>query len=65
EQDLTYGQVLFILSQPARSHIWRTLTRFSSAWVCNIRVNTLNEQGDPPPKRRNAVKWEDKTTIRP
>jgi hypothetical protein len=28
EQDLTYGQVLFILSQPARAHIWRTLTRF-------------------------------------
>ena len=38
EQDLTYGQVLFILSQPARAHIWRTLTRFSSAWVCNVRV---------------------------
>jgi hypothetical protein len=38
EQDLTYGQVLFILSKPARGHIWRTLTRFSSEWVCNIRV---------------------------
>ena len=31
EQDLTYGQVLFILSQPARAHIWRTLTRFYHA----------------------------------
>jgi hypothetical protein len=39
EQDLTYGQVLFILSQPARTHMWHVLTRFSSAWVCNIRVN--------------------------
>jgi hypothetical protein len=34
-----YGQVLFILSQPARPHIWRTLARFSSAWVSNVRVN--------------------------
>jgi len=42
EQDLTYGQVLFILSQPARAHIWRTLTRFSSAWVCNTRVDPLS-----------------------
>ena len=39
-QDLTYGQVRIILSKPARAHIWRTLTRFSSAWVCNIRVKT-------------------------
>jgi hypothetical protein len=31
EQDLMYSQVLFILSQPARAHIWRTLTRFSHA----------------------------------
>ena len=31
EQDLTYGQVLFILSQPAHTHIWRTLTCFSHA----------------------------------
>ncbi|MDH3555994.1 MAG: hypothetical protein OES18_09120, partial [Deltaproteobacteria bacterium] len=29
EQDLTYGQVLFILSQTARTHTWRALTRFS------------------------------------
>ena len=42
EQDLTYGEVLFILSQPARAQIWRTLTRFSSAWVCNVRVYPLS-----------------------
>jgi len=46
EQDLTYGQVLFILSQPARAHIWRTLTRFSSAWVCNVRVNLTTLTGN-------------------
>ena len=28
EQDITYGQVRFILSEPARGHIWHTLTRF-------------------------------------
>jgi hypothetical protein len=44
EQDLTYGEVLFILSQPARAHIWHTLTRFSSAWACNVRV----EISSPP-----------------
>ena len=41
EQDLTYGQVLLILSQAARAHNWHTLTRFSSAWVCNVRVYSL------------------------
>jgi hypothetical protein len=45
EQALTYGQVLFILSQPARAHIWRTLTRFSSAWVCNARVTARDVLG--------------------
>ena len=46
EQDLTYGKALFILSQPARACMWRTLTRFSSAWVCSIRVNAniFNEE---------------------
>ncbi len=28
EQDITYGQVRFILSEPARGHIWHPLTRF-------------------------------------
>ena len=43
EQDLTYGQVLFILSKPVRAHIRRTLTRFSSAWVRNMRVTSGDE----------------------
>jgi CheY-like chemotaxis protein len=30
EQDITYGQVRFILSEPARGHIWHTLTCFST-----------------------------------
>jgi hypothetical protein len=30
EQDITYGQVRFILSEPARGHIRHTLTRFST-----------------------------------
>ena len=29
-QDLTYGEVRFVLTEPVRSHIWRTLARFSS-----------------------------------
>jgi hypothetical protein len=41
EQDLTYGQVLFILSQPAHAHMWRSLTRFSSAWVINFRIKSI------------------------
>jgi len=26
----TYGEVCFVLTEPVRSHIWRTLARFSS-----------------------------------
>ena len=37
-QDLTYGEVRFDLSEAVRDHIWSTLTRFSSAQVCNVRV---------------------------
>ena len=40
-QDLTYGEVRFDLSETARGHIWHTLARFSSAQVCNVRVNSL------------------------
>ena len=29
-QDSTYGQVRLDLSKPVRSHMWRTLARFSS-----------------------------------
>ena len=45
EQDEQYLTVREILSHPARAHIWRTLTRFSSAWVCNIRVKK-GERGE-------------------
>ncbi|MGB6280709.1 MAG: hypothetical protein WBG91_10905, partial [Syntrophobacteria bacterium] len=38
-QDLTYGEVRFVLTEPVRNHIWCTLARFSSAWVCNVRVS--------------------------
>jgi hypothetical protein len=50
EKDLTYGQVLLILSQTARVRIWRTLARFSSTWVCSIRVQggaTRKKKKDP------------------
>ena len=39
-QDITYGEVRFDLTETVRSHIWRTLTRFSSVQVCNVRVNS-------------------------
>ena len=26
----TYGEVRFVLTEPVRNHIWRTLTRFCS-----------------------------------
>ena len=38
EQDITYGQVRLNLSEPVRSHIWRTLACLSSTYVFNIRV---------------------------
>ena len=44
-QDLTYGQVRFVLPQTARGHIWCTLARFSSAQVCNVRVNISRISG--------------------
>jgi hypothetical protein len=37
-QDFTYGEVRLDLPETARGHIWRTLARFSSAQVCNVRV---------------------------
>jgi hypothetical protein len=38
-QDFTYGEVRLDLPETARGHIWRTLARFSSAQICNVRVN--------------------------
>ncbi|MEE8620766.1 MAG: hypothetical protein V3T37_01810, partial [Syntrophobacteria bacterium] len=37
-QAFTYGKVRLDLSEPVRSHIWRTLARFFLAQVCNVRV---------------------------
>jgi hypothetical protein len=38
-QDLTYGIVRFDLPETARGHICHILARFSTAQVCNGRVN--------------------------
>jgi hypothetical protein len=41
-QELTYGEVRFDLAETVRSPptAERTLTRFSSVQVCNVRVNS-------------------------
>ena len=41
-QDFTYGEVRLDLPETARGHIYRTLARFSSVQVCNVRVNSIS-----------------------
>jgi len=35
-----YGAVRFVLTEPVRNAIWRTLAPFSSGQVCNVRANS-------------------------
>jgi hypothetical protein len=37
-----YGEVRFVLTEPVRNPIWRTLARSSSGWICNVRVNSFS-----------------------